>query len=888
VTALGKPSRHGDATARARRARSRRAPASVHARGHRARALTVALTCVATFGLAADLASRSCAGFGASAVAAQTPAPSASPPLSPTTAQIAPIPVPKIAELLDLTLNDVRGLSARLLEQPASVAEIQRDLPAFRESSAKLDLDPRLVPGARLTPRDIDDLEVQWLRGRDQLGAWMRILSDDLQNVEAGLDQLDSLDKSWAKTVESSRRADIPPQLVDRIREAQAQIEADRTKLRERRGTLLALQAEIGALQARTADHLAEMENVRASRHRDLLTADAPPLWRALSGGLAEGLIGRPVQNAWRRGQTEVPLYFAAHRPRFVLHAVFAIAALLLMLELRKRSRTWRRDEDDALARAVLLLERPFAAAALCTFLAGIVIYVYPPPALLEALFFAIALSVVRLMRAGIFGHVRGPLLALIAILLIATLRELIDTLSPAARILLLLEDAAMLATHYWFARQTEPSDPAVALAPWEWRLMRRFGGVVGPPAVAVAIVANLLGNVTLAEEITQLLLAAAYLGVVAYTAGILLGAVLIGVMHTGFARSFGVVQKHDEGLRHQVGIVLRTGMFAFWLIATLFSSDLLDPMWDWLGRVLGSGAKLGALNVSLGGVLSFAAMIVAALWLARTTRLLLDEEILPRLSLPRGVPNAISATANYVVLLVGFLIAISAAGFDLSDLALVAGALGVGIGFGLQNVVNNFISGLILIFERPIQIGDLIELGTTIGEVKHIGIRSSRIRTFEGAEVIVPNAQLIAERVVNWTFTDQQRRIELPVGVAYGTNPQQVIDLLIAVARANPDVLHYPPPVALLSGFGDSALNFALRAWTTRQDNIAVVRSQIAIAVHEALRDAGIEIPFPQRDVRLVTDAAPARVGPAEGASEDDRGNGEDARAASRGEQKR
>ena len=225
---------------------------------------------------------------------------------------------------------------------------------------------------------------------------------------------------------------------------------------------------------------------------------------------------------------------------------------------------------------------------------------------------------------------------------------------------------------------------------------------------------------------------------------------------------------------------------------------------------------------------------------------------MVPRLPAGRGVGYALTTTVHYAVLLVGFLLAISAAGVDLNKVSLLAGAFGVGIGFGLQNVVNNFVSGLILLYERPVQLGDMVEVGGTTGEVRRIGIRSSTIRTFQGAEVIVPNSNLISDRVVNWTFSDRRRRIELQVGVAYGTDPQRVLLILLAVARAHPDVLDDPAPQALMLGFGDSSLDFELRAWTALFDTYVVTQSELAIALHRALAEAGIEIPFPQRDLHL------------------------------------
>jgi hypothetical protein len=216
-------------------------------------------------------------------------------------------------------------------------------------------------------------------------------------------------------------------------------------------------------------------------------------------------------------------------------------------------------------------------------------------------------------------------------------------------------------------------------------------------------------------------------------------------------------------------------------------------------------------------------------------------------------------------------------------QITLLAGAFGVGIGFGLQNVVNNFTSGLVLLFERPISVGDAVQIGELFGEVRRIGLRSSTLRTFQGAEVIVPNANLISDQVTNWTLSDRNRRIELPVGIEYGTDPEQVIQLLINVAKAHPDVMAYPEPGALFIGFGDSSLDFELRAWTSQFDSFLRIKSELAIGINNALRDAGITIPFPQRDlhVRSVDPAAAAQLltkGPQRPAELGEQGEGEPA----------
>jgi len=238
---------------------------------------------------------------------------------------------------------------------------------------------------------------------------------------------------------------------------------------------------------------------------------------------------------------------------------------------------------------------------------------------------------------------------------------------------------------------------------------------------------------------------------------------------------------------------------------------------------------------------------------LSRVLRFVLETDVLPRLELPRGVPAAVSKGTHYVILLTGIVVASLAAEIPLDRLTIVVGALGVGIGFGLQNVVNNFVSGLILLFERPIQVGDVIQLGTLSGKVTQIGIRASVVRTWQGADVIVPNANLISSEVTNWVLTDQKRRIEIPVRVAYGTDPEKVIELLTALADGHEEVLEDPAPSAIFKGFGDSALDFELRCWTT--EDFVRVGSELGVAISHALAEAGITIPYPQRDIHLRTE---------------------------------
>jgi small-conductance mechanosensitive channel len=258
----------------------------------------------------------------------------------------------------------------------------------------------------------------------------------------------------------------------------------------------------------------------------------------------------------------------------------------------------------------------------------------------------------------------------------------------------------------------------------------------------------------------------------------------------------------------------------------------------------------VGELELSVGSVIG--AMVILALTfpIARLTQFVLTKEVLPRFPLPVGVDQTIVAIANYTVIVFGVLMSASAAGLTGTQLTVVFGALSVGIGFGMQSVVNNFVSGLILMFERPIKVGDKIEASGRLGIVTQIGMRASTIRTFEGAEVVIPNGDLISKEVVNWTLSDQKRRVDVAVQVMEGTDVHQAIRALIGAAARHPDVLPEPAPVALLTGLGEGCLNLELRSWTEKSP--VTVSSDLHIHVNEALREAGIRTAIPQRDLHL------------------------------------
>ena len=206
----------------------------------------------------------------------------------------------------------------------------------------------------------------------------------------------------------------------------------------------------------------------------------------------------------------------------------------------------------------------------------------------------------------------------------------------------------------------------------------------------------------------------------------------------------------------------------------------------------------------------------------------------------------------HYFIVFVAFFLVLSILGFDITRLTIMLSALGVGIGFGLQGIVNNFVSGIILLFERPVRVGDMVEVGGQWALIKRIGLRSTTVTTFDEADLIIPNANLVNDEVINWTLSNRRARLQIPVGVAYGSNVPRVIETLTACGKENPWVAKTPEPQVLFLSFGESSLEFELRVWVSDIDQRLNVRSQIHQEIDRRFREANIEIAFPQQDLHL------------------------------------
>lgn len=312
------------------------------------------------------------------------------------------------------------------------------------------------------------------------------------------------------------------------------------------------------------------------------------------------------------------------------------------------------------------------------------------------------------------------------------------------------------------------------------------------------------------------------------------------------------------------IAFLVALGLAAAYIISSP-QGEWLRPKWidSRILRILTHPIfHLGAMPVTLAFLIKAVIYLVLLGLVAGRVRRLLQNTLQHHTLLDTGQQYAYSRITGYLVFLIGLVIGLESTGVNLNSLLVVGGAVGIGIGLGLQALANNFVSGLVLLFERPIKLGDRIEVGGVLGDVVRMAGRSTWVCTNENVVIIVPNSEFISNRVTNWTANDRRVRFSLPIGISYDSNPEKIRDLLLATAHQHPDVLPDPAPDVLFLGFGDSALNFELRVWTIRQvQTPKTLASDLYFAIFRCFGENGIEIPFPQRDLHLKSVSAPIAI---------------------------
>lgn len=621
-------------------------------------------------------------------------------------------------------------------------------------------------------------------------------------------------------------------EILEKLKQAQRVIQMNFNQM-------LALQEKLSAQEKRISEMEGKISATRTSLLSNLTFRDSPPIWSPES--FADGF----QQNFTRSSSlslTALGRYFSTHWGLFLFHLLIILGLLLGFRHARLRTREMVKREPK-LKPALIIFESPTASALIVGLFFGPVLY-FDAPELLGVIISPLLVFAIFYLFSKLVERRYFPILvALVLLYLINDLRLLAAPISLLSRLVFLVEMAGGVIFLGWLIRSKNPVGISHTL-----RIICIFILIL----FAFAFLINALGFRSLARVVGTGLVSSLTTGLIFYALVKVADSLLIFLFRIPPFSKLIMIRNHRTLIQQKIFGILKWLAIIIWFAWALIQFYLFDSFINLLEKALDYEIIIGTVTFSPSSILLLIFIVWLSFLLSRFIRFALDEDIYPRVHLAKGLPYAASTILHYLILLGGIFLALAAAGIDLTKFTIFLGALGVGVGIGLQNIVENFTSGLILLLERPVKVGDTIQMSKYQGQLKHIGLRSSIVKTGEGAEVIVPNGQLITEEVTNWTLSDQHRRLDINVGVEYGANPDQVIKLLEEVGLNHPDALPENPARAIFLGFGESSLDFQLRVWTANQDRLIYIKSDLATGVYHALKNTGIEIPFPQRDLHL------------------------------------
>jgi small-conductance mechanosensitive channel len=602
-------------------------------------------------------------------------------------------------------------------------------------------------------------------------------------------------------------------------------------------------------IDVRVEDMITSIDEMIIEKEGKIFERDQPSIFSMDFDDSNSWNIKGPLLMFYHTEIKQLDRYMMKHIPNFIFQMVLSFFLVLGFITIKKRLKNSKiENASDYKKRLILIFTRPISAAILLGLFASVLIFENRPPIFREALvILAIVPLIIILLSIGKEKYKKYVYLFGILFLI----RQMYYVFPPGNILhrFSLLSIALIEITVIILLLRQFISDPvkkklrqSLILGFLYLHLGFAIAGFTG-----VIIGSNMLAEVTLNVFIVN-----TFAGLLLTVSAIIINGLVELAIDSKTLQKINVFRINGPYLKKKLTDLINLGAFIYWILIMMRTINIDRLVIDGLTSFFTKELSIGSTSFTLGGIFIFFFVIWLSTVISKVIRAILEEDVLNKFSLAKGVPRTISVMIGYTLVTLGVFLAVSAAGIPMTSLTLIIGAFGVGIGFGLQNIFNNLVSGLILLFERPIQINDTIEVGTLIGKVKSMGIRSSHVRTFDGAEVIVPNGNLISNEVVNWTLSDQQRRIEVIAGVAYGTDPHLVRKLFLEELGKHPDIIKDPAPDVFFQNMGESSLDFRLLFWTSNFSDWLRIRSEIVFKVHDILKENNIEIPFPQRDLHI------------------------------------
>ncbi len=662
--------------------------------------------------------------------------------------------------------------------------------------------------------------------------------SNSLQNYE---NQIEKELEYWQGVINYlNKNEEIAPSLTDRtskiienLKTENDQIVSHLNKELEVLGFISDYQIKLNVIK----DILHERKN---SIHEGIFVKDSPPIWETKAIKQDSGSIFRDTKVFFNDSIDSVKIYLDFQGGRILLHFIIILLIYLFLFFTQGYIKDSISQKHIELKPCV---EHPLSSAYIYSIFIVSFFKSEYPVILFELYLIFVFYPVYQLIIRQVLPKNKIWLICFSILYTVQMVFNHITFSSYYERLFLLFFELLVFIYYLYIYQIQKYQRPQIA---------QLF--ILSAIVFAIAIVTNIQGTVKLSSLLTIATINTTGISILIYIYyKISWVIILILSERKPFSELNIIKDKKEESITRLMKLIKLLLIYLFF--KTVLKQYKLEDLWieTWHGIITKSWI-VGNVIITLGDFLNFFIVIVITIVLARLIKYMLKDEVLPRFIKFRGIPNAIASTVFYLIILLGFLIAAFSTGIEWSKINLALGAIGVGVGFGLQNLVYNFIAGLVLTYERPVQVGDVIEIHTLRGEIKEIGVRSSRLQTYDGAEVVVPNGNLISNEVINWTLSNNHKRQELRFIVSSNADPKEVIEILRNAVMDCPNAIIEPSPLPLFEGFTDEGtLNFKLLFWTHVNSGLST-KSAIAFAVYDEFKARGYEFPIQQSTIRIKT----------------------------------
>lgn len=759
------------------------------------------------------------------------------------------IPVIEIPQKIE----EVYALLKRIndLELPATeIEKLEESFIKFVDEISQAKKETDLSQFENITIKKLKDYNLKWNTYRLSLEDFKRTLQTNSERLDKEKEQIERILEYINLTAKNAKEEKAPQQLLKRLSELEVDVKITDKSLFTTLRKVLSLRDKVSIEEVGVNEKIA-LINKQIEANRSLLfTLDSPTLWNALSDSSDTTTFASTFNNSTKRIQLGANEFWDIYSEEFPYYIGFSFIIFLLILYLRRfANKKFEESSEEENQYSLKLLNKPISITLLITIYVELIFFPLAPSVIAEISRILLVIPILLLFPTFISSTSRRPLYIITFIYLFQQVIDLLIGNSIYLRVSIIILTISMIAGLYLFL-----IIDTVKLVETRVKLVNTLQIIAKLLIVvlSISLLGNIIGNTALSTLIFYGVMRTIYTSLILITTLQVFYTLLTILLETRMAKFSFMVKRKSDILKKTIFNIAKLAAVLFWVKAFLNHFELYEPISKYFIDFFSTPLEIGVVSISPSSIVLFFISIWISTKFSEVMRFFLENEFFPRVVLPRGVPGAISLIIHYTILTLGFLFALTLLGFNVEKFAIVAGALGVGIGFGLQSIVNNFISGLILLFERPIQVGDIISLTNLIGNVKRIGIRASVIQTFDGAEVIVPNADLISGQVTNWTLSDQLRRIEIKIGVHYSANPEEVMNILKSALEEEKDILKNPSPYILFKGHGDSTQNFDLRFWTSNSNDWIFLRSNVLLKITRLLNEAGIEIPYQQQNVYI------------------------------------